>query len=173
MSAPGAAGTIRWPVPGGPGAVPAAAGFAKRKHDMTRWTASALLWASGWVAAQVAPLPAPALVQAGELLPTRMVLCQRELAAADTDRQARLRHCLARRLEGERVVERQCKRQAERVRPGPERLAAQRACERQALAVPFSELPQRPPPLAPPKPSPDGTPTSAGTPPVQPAAGEQ
>lgn len=139
---------------------------------MTRWTASALFWATGWAAAQGAAAPVLPLVRADELLPTRMVLCQRELGSADRDRKAQLRTCLARRLEGERLVERQCKRQTLDVRGASERLAAQRACERQALAVPSSELPKRPPPRPQP-PLPEGA-LAAGTPPMaMPAGGER
>ena len=137
---------------------------------MTRWTASTLLWASGWAMAQGAP--SPALVYADEVLPTRMVLCQRELGGIDADRKARIRSCLARRLEGERIVERNCKRQAERVRAGPDRLAEQRTCERQALAVPFSDLPRRPPPQPRPPPLTDGAVSGAAAAPAQPAPGD-
>ena len=135
---------------------------------LKRWLACGLFCAGGaW--AQAA---APTLVYPDELLPTRMVLCQREVGAAERDRRSRLRTCLARRLEGERLIERQCRRQASGVSGAAARSQAQRDCERQALAVPFAELPRRPPPQ---RPSPAATDTTADSAArvQQPAAGEQ
>ncbi|MFT4193246.1 hypothetical protein, partial [Ottowia sp.] len=110
-----------------------------------------LLWASGAAWPQQ-PAGAP-LVQAGEPLPTRFVLCQREIAGQAGERQPLLRACLARRLEGERIVERNCRRQAASVAGGAARHQAQRDCLRQALAVPSGELPKAPPPA--PRPAPE------------------
>ncbi|MDO5691251.1 MAG: hypothetical protein Q4G70_02080 [Pseudomonadota bacterium] len=116
----------------------------------------------------------PTLVYRDELLPTRMVLCQREIGPTAKDRKSRLSQCLARRYEGERVVERDCKRQASSVSGATARLQAQRDCERQALAVPFAKLPRRPPPPPRPVSAPDAAPASAAPAPmVMPAAGEQ
>lgn len=135
---------------------------------MKRWLALGLFCAScAW--AQPA---APTLVYPDELLPTRMVLCQREVGAVERDRRSKLRTCLARRLEGERIIERNCKRQAGSVSGVAPRNEAQRDCERQALAVPSTELPRRPPPPPKPKPTPD-TATAVAAPTAQPAAGEQ
>ncbi len=145
-----------------------------------------LIWASAWTAAYAAPpvqpTPAPAapLVQADELLPTRMVLCQREVGAAPRDRKGKIRACLARRLEGERIIERNCKHQAGSVSGAAARAQAQRDCERQALAVPSGELPKRPPPKPKVSPTADAAPGKAApgkappakAAPVLPAAGE-
>ena len=138
-----------------------------------------LLWAGTAVWAQ-APASG-ALVRADEALPSRLALCQRELGSTKSeDRQRLLRACLLRRLEGERIVERSCRRQVAGAGAGAERQQAQRACERQALAVSSAELPKPPPPA--PRPVPalnsDGAGASAGTPPAadvtarKPAAGE-
>jgi hypothetical protein len=103
----------------------------------------ALVWAvSGSTAAQTA---APRLVAPDEPLPTRFVLCHREVQGMAGERQALMRTCLARRLEGERLVERQCRGQVAGVRGVAARQTAQRACERDALAVVSTELPRRPP----------------------------
>lgn len=137
---------------------------------MKWWAVLGLVWVGG-AGAQSAP-GAPPLVHPDELLPTRMVLCQREVTAIESDRKDRLRACLARRLEGERLIERNCKRQAGSVSGVAARAQAQRDCERQALAVPSTELPRRPPP--PPKPAPDAAQgRAAAAPPSLPAAGEQ
>ena len=134
---------------------------------MTRWMALGLLSAT----AAYAQAPAPNLVYPNELLPTRMVLCQREVDAGARDRSAKLRACLARRLEGERMVERNCKREAGAVSGAAARTQAQRACERQALGVPSTELPRRPPPPPKPKPAPDAAPQAPAA--RMPAAGDQ
>ena len=62
---------------------------------MKRWSAWGLLWATGAGAQGTSPT----LVYPDELLPTRMVLCQREVGGAERerDRSAKLRTCLARR----------------------------------------------------------------------------
>ncbi|QTD45541.1 hypothetical protein [Ottowia testudinis] len=129
------------------------------------WAALGLLWAA------TAHAQTPALIQPDELLPTRMVLCQREVDSGARDRADKLRTCLARRLEGERVVERDCKRQSGGVSGNAARAQAQRACERQALGVPSTELPRRPPPPPRPKPEPDAVPAVPLS--SMPAAGEQ
>ena len=139
---------------------------------MKRWSAWGLLWATGAGAQGTSPT----LVYPDELLPTRMVLCQREVGGAERerDRSAKLRTCLARRLEGERMVERNCKRGAGSVNGASARAQAQRACERQALGVPSSELPRRPPPPPKPKAEPGlGTEPGAAAPARMPAAGDQ
>lgn len=104
----------------------------------------ALLWASCSALAQ-APDPAPVLVRPGEAMPTRLTLCQREISGLPGERQALMRRCLARRLEGEQLLERNCRRQVAGVAGVAARQQAQRACVQQALAVPSSELPRRPP----------------------------
>ncbi len=143
---------------------------------MKRWTAFGLIWASGLTVAYGAPptpsAPAPVLVHADEVLPTRMVLCQREVGASARDRKGKIRACLARRLEGERLVERTCRHQAGSVSGAAARLQAQRDCERQALAVPSSELPKRPAPKPKPKVSPAADAAPAKVTPTLPAAGE-
>lgn len=101
------------------------------------WTASGAAWAQG---------AAPLLVAADEALPPRFVLCQREVQGAGADRSALMRACLARRLAGEKAVARNCRREAGAVKGHAARQAAQRECERHALAVPSSELPKAPPP---------------------------
>ena len=104
-----------------------------------------LLWVGASVWAQ-APVAAT-LVHPDEAFPSRLALCQRELGATPSgDRQRLLRACLSRRLEGERIVERSCRRQASGVSGANERLQAQRSCERQALAVVSADLPKAPPP---------------------------
>ena len=135
---------------------------------MKRWSAWGLLWATGAGAQGTSPT----LVYPDELLPTRMVLCQREVGAAARDRKGKIRACLARRLEGERIVERNCKRQASAVSGAAARTLAQRDCERTALAVPAGELPKRAPPK-PKAPADSASPNKAAAPtPTQPAAGE-
>ena len=108
-----------------------------------RVLAPSLLWAS--TAAWAQPAAGAVLVRADEPLPTRFVLCQREVGGQEGDRQKLLRACLARRLEGERIVERNCRRQAGSVGGAAARQQAQRDCERLALAVPANELPKAPP----------------------------
>ncbi len=88
-----------------------------------------------------------------------------------------LRACLNRRLEGERIVARDCQREAGAVAGALARHRAQQACERRALAVPSQELPKRPPPPPRPKVDPAGAlpglgPAGPGGAPT-PAAGEQ
>ena len=128
-----------------------------------------LLYASATACAQgAAVLP----TGSEEIRSTRFVMCQREVGGQSGDRQALLRKCLARRREGERMVERDCRRQVGAVRGVAARQQAQLDCERRALAVPSSELPRRPPP--PPKPEASAEPGPAtSTPARRPAAGEQ
>lgn len=133
---------------------------------MKRWVVCGLLL-GGAAWAQPA---APTLVHPDELWPTRMVLCQREVRTLDGDRARRLRTCLSRRLEGEGVIERRCRGQVRGVSGQAARAQAQRDCERQALAVPSTELPRRPPP--PPRPPPEAAVVSSPPPPMMPAAGE-
>ncbi len=105
----------------------------------------AVLWSlAGCAAMAQTSIPAPALVQPGEALPTRFGMCQREVRHMQGDRKQLMRRCLTRRLEGERIVERDCRRQAGQA--GAARQQAQRDCVRQALAMRSDELPKRPPP---------------------------
>lgn len=109
--------------------------------------------------------------------PTRLMHCQREVAGAKGDRAQLLRACLNRRLGGERIVARDCQREAGAVAGALARHRAQQACERRALAVPSQELPKRPPPPPRPKVDPAGAlpgmgPAGPGGAPT-PAAGEQ
>lgn len=113
-------------------------------------TAGAAAWAQG-TAAPATP-SSPSLIAPGERLPPRFVLCQREVAAQEGERKALMRNCLARRLEGERVVQRDCKRQVSGVKGVQARQSALLDCERQALAVASSELPRGAPPA--PRPAP-------------------
>ncbi|MFV0679879.1 hypothetical protein [Ottowia sp.] len=83
------------------------------------------------------------LVRPGEPLPARMVLCQREVSDQSGQRKKLLRACLVRRLNGERVVERQCRRQTSSVKGLTARHQARRDCEQLALAVPSTQLPDR------------------------------
>lgn len=107
----------------------------------------ATLWGlAGCAAMAQTAAPAPALVQPGEALPTRFGMCQREVRHLQGDRRQLMRRCLARRLEGERIVERDCRRQAGQAGAGAARQQAQRECVRQALAMRSDELPKRPPP---------------------------
>ncbi|MDO5288256.1 MAG: hypothetical protein Q4F13_01290 [Pseudomonadota bacterium] len=119
------------------------------------WLARAVLCAASAAAPPALSQPATAtvLIQPDELMPPRMVLCERELGGRGEDRaayQRLLNTCLSRRFEGERMVERQCKRQTAGVDGQAARHAAQRDCERQALAVSYKNLPRRPPPPPPP-----------------------
>lgn len=132
---------------------------------MKHWAAHAVLCAAS--SAAWAQTTEPVLVYPGEHMPTRMQLCQREVQTDQADRQRLMRACLSRRLEGEGVIERQCRRQAQGTSGQAARHAAQRACERQALAVPSARLPRRPAP--PPRP----TPVPEATAPVMPAAGDR
>lgn len=127
-----------------------------------------LLWASS--AAWSQPAAGVPLVRADEPLPQRFTLCQRELAGQTAERQRLLRACLARRLEGERIVERNCRRQVGGVSGASARLQAQRDCERQALAVVSTELPKAPPPTPRPLPALDGGPGNAAVAPPAPGA---
>ena len=113
------------------------------EKPLSHWVLSAMLCASGTAWAQGAPTPAPAtLVAPGEPLPPRFVLCQREVNAQPNERAAQMRTCLARRLEGERVVQRDCKRQVGAVKGVQARQSAMLVCERQALSVASHHLPR-------------------------------
>ena len=130
-----------------------------------------LLWA-GSAAWSQQPASAP-LVYEGEPLPVRFSLCQREIAGLAGERPRLLRTCLARRLEGERIVERTCRRQAGAVTGAAARHQAQRDCLRQALAVPSGQLPKAPPPAPRPvAPEASGAPAPAPAARSLPAAGE-
>ncbi|HPK30969.1 MAG: hypothetical protein KDF67_03690 [Ottowia sp.] len=132
-----------------------------------------------WMALMGATLAGAAGAQTMEegAAPTRLMHCQREVAGAKGDRAQLLRACLNRRLEGERIVARDCQREAGAVAGALARHRAQQACERRALAVPSQELPKRPPPPPRPKVDPAGAlpgmgPAGPGGAPT-PAAGEQ
>ena len=106
---------------------------------------SAALCTSGgasWAQAAQPGSAGPSVATVAEPLPPRFVRCQREVAAQAGDRQSLMRTCLARRLEGERVVQRDCKRQVSGAKGVHARQAAQLACERQALSVVSTELPR-------------------------------
>jgi hypothetical protein len=131
-----------------------------------------LLWASSAAWSQGAP--GAALVHAEEPLPARYTLCQRELAGQPGERQRLLRACLARRLEAERVAERNCRREVAGVKGAAARHQAQQGCLRQALAVPSAELPRAPAPRPQPLPTaaPPASPAPAAPAQRRPAAGE-
>ena len=139
---------------------------------LNQWMAGAVLAAaSGAAWTQGAQANAP-LVASNEVLPPRFVLCQREVRGFEGDRKARMRSCLARRLEGERAVQRDCKRETGATKGVQARQQAQIDCERRALSMPSSELPRAPAPT----PRPVAT-TAEGKRPVaatgrMPAAGE-
>ncbi|MFT3778645.1 MAG: hypothetical protein QM772_10315 [Ottowia sp.] len=142
-----------------------------RYLNIRRVLVPSLLWVGGAAWSQQ-PVSAP-LVYADEPLPTRFVLCQREIAGQAGERQLLLRACLARRLEGERIAERNCRRQAAGVAGGAARHQAQRDCLRQALALPSGELPKAPPPAPRPVvPEASGAPAPAPAARSLPAAGE-
>jgi hypothetical protein len=101
-----------------------------------------------------------------------MQLCEAELAAVNGDtRKKVIGECLRRRLEGEKIVERDCKRQAREVvveLSANTKQDMHRQCMRSALQVSYTELPRRP--VAAPKTeggavmvATDGTDTPAGT----------
>lgn len=124
------------------------------EKPLSHWVLSAMLCASGTAWAQGAPTPAPAtLVAPGEPLPPRFVLCQREVNAQPNERAAQMRTCLARRLEGERVVQRDCKRQVSGVKGVQARQSALLSCEREALSVTSQNLPVGPAPASRPAPT--------------------
>lgn len=106
----------------------------------------ALLWASCGALAQT---PAPVLVHPGEAMPTRLTLCQREIRGMKGAREPLMRRCLSRRLEGERIIERNCRRRVARIGGAVAQQQAQRECVQQALMVRSDELPKRPPPPPP------------------------
>ena len=127
------------------------------ERPLSHWVLSAALATAGAACAQGAAAPVapatPSLIAPGEPLPPRFVLCQREVSTLQGERKALMRTCLARRLEGERVVQRDCKRQVSSVKGVPARQSALHDCERQALAVASSELPRGAPPAPRPTPS--------------------
>lgn len=104
---------------------------------------AALLWAGSL------PLWAQSPLFEGPM-PTRLQFCQQELQGAEGEERKRLlRECLVRRAEAERLVARDCRRQAREVPGAPaDKARWQRDCEYRALAVHSSELPQRPEPVA-------------------------
>ena len=134
----------------GMGEVPRTSMQYDNHSSWTRWSAAGLICVSSAVSAQ----PWAGGQRSGPL-PTRMVVCQHEVGPnAAAERNAQLRACLARRLEGERVVERDCKRQTAGVTGAQSRRLAMRDCEQMALNVPSSELPRRAPPPLRPRPAP-------------------
>jgi psiF repeat len=91
---------------------------------------------------------------AAQFEPTRMQMCSTELDATSGDeRKKLLSDCLRRRLEGEKIVERDCKRQVRDTAgdAGTTKEALQKQCVSRALQVGYTELPRRPPPA--PKPA--------------------
>lgn len=146
-----------------------------------QWLARAVLCMASAAAPPVVlcqPATATVLIQPDELMPPRMVLCERELAGRSDNRaehQRLLHTCLLRRFEGERMVERQCKRQSASLNTQTARHEAQRDCERQALSVSYKSLPRRPPP-PPPPPRPAPLPSIPSATPsvtiIMPASGE-
>lgn len=89
---------------------------------------------------------APQAAAGGGYAPTRMEYCQRDLGGLQGDARKRaLSECLVRRLEGERLVARECRRQVREVPAAAnQQWQLQRECETRALSVPTPELPQRP-----------------------------
>jgi hypothetical protein len=86
---------------------------------------------------------------AAQFEPTRMQMCSTELGAAAGDaRKKLLGDCLRRRLEGEKIVERNCKRQVREmtVDAGSTKEELHKQCVHRALQVGYAELPRRPPP---------------------------
>jgi hypothetical protein len=86
---------------------------------------------------------------AAQFEPTRMQMCSTELGATSGDeRKKLLSECLRRRLEGEKIVERSCKRQVREmaVDAGSTKEELQKQCVSRALQVGYAELPRRPPP---------------------------
>ncbi len=90
---------------------------------------------------------APQAAAGGGYAPTRMEYCQRDLGGLQGDARKRaLSECLVRRLEGERLVARECRRQVREVPAAAnQQWQLQRECEHRALSAPTTELPQRPP----------------------------
>ncbi len=92
-----------------------------------------------------------------------MQMCEAELASVTGEaRKKQITDCLRRRLEGEKIVERDCKRQMREVAvdlAGASKLELQRQCVSRALQVSYSELPRRPPPA----PKPEGSPALVAT----------
>ena len=111
------------------------------QKPLSHWIASAVLGAAS-SASWAQSAETPSLVLQGEPLPPRFVLCQREVSSGAGERAGLMRTCLARRLEGERVVQRDCRRQVSGAKGVHARQAAQLACERQALSVVSTELPR-------------------------------
>ena len=117
---------------------------------VNHWMAGAVLAAASGAAWAQGVNASPPLVSPDETLPPRFVLCQREVHGLEGDRKALMRSCLARRLEGERAVQRDCKRETGATKGAQARQKARIDCERRALSVASSELPRAPAPrLAP------------------------
>ena len=111
------------------------------QKPLSHWIASAVLGATN-SASWAQSAETPSLVLQGEPLPPRFVLCQREVSSGAGERAGLMRTCLARRLEGERVVQRDCKRQVGAVKGVQARQSAMLVCERQALSVASHHLPR-------------------------------
>jgi hypothetical protein len=79
-----------------------------------------------------------------------MQMCEAELASLSGEaRKKVIGECLRRRLEGEKIVERNCKRQVRDVEvelAAASRQDLHRQCMRTALQVSYTELPRRPAP---------------------------
>jgi hypothetical protein len=121
------------------------------QRPLNHWVMSAVLCAASGTSGAQSPV-APSLVKPDEPLPPRFVLCQREVNAQAGDRPSLMRTCLARRLEGERAVERDCKRQVGAVKGVQARQAALLSCQRQGLSVASANLPSGPAPVRRPAP---------------------
>ena len=107
----------------------------------------------------VALMVEPALAQ---FEPTRMQRCNAEVTStAPAERKRLLGDCLRIRLEGERLVERSCRRKFREltVEATASKEEWQKQCVTAGLAASYAELPRRPPPA--PKAE---DPTLAGTP---------
>lgn len=94
-----------------------------------------------------------------EFVPTRMQRCTADLAGitGEATRKSKLSECLNRRLDAERIVERECRKQVASVptENQAERIQLQQDCVSRSLQKHYAELPRRP--AAPPKPAADAT----------------
>lgn len=115
------------------------------QRPLNHWVMGAVLCAASGTSGAQSP-GAPSLVAPGEPLPPRFVLCQREVQAQAGDRPSLMRACLAKRLDGERAVERDCKRQVGAVKGVQARQSAMLTCQREALSVASADLPRGPAP---------------------------